>query len=174
MKQHFLLLCKNRHCVHRCNLTIIFKGIMLWILSEGAYIAGGFCRILLLWLAERCKLVRNGEPQPEISDLLSTTVMSKLLQLPVASVAVDQEKQVCLGAGGTGTSRVPLRVELISGKVLHLFVKFPTSALAERAFLSLFQVYDNEIRFYAKLHKDFCAALGKPNWRVGPEVYHAK
>lgn len=147
---------------------------MLWFLSEGTYIASGFCRILLLWLGEKCKLVLNGERQLEVSDLLSTTAMSKLLQLPVASIVINKEKKVGLGAGGTGTSRVPLRVELLSGKVLHLFVKFPTSSLAERAFLSLFQVYDNEIRFYANLHKDFCTALGKPNWRVGPEVFHVK
>lgn len=119
-------------------------------------------------------MIRNGEPQITIAELLDAPTLSRLIQLPVESVRIDEEQGVSRGAGGTGTSRAPLHVKLRNGEDLHLFAKTPTLSIVERAFFTVFQVYDNEVKFYAKHFKQLNAALRKDNWDIGPQVYHCK
>lgn len=142
-------------------------------IQEYAYISLGFSRVFLIWLLEYLNLISNGEAQITIDDLLKPDILSKLIKQPVESVCIDSSG-VSRGAGGTGTTRAPLLVTLLNGQVLHLFAKTPTKALAERAFFTLFRVYENEVTFYSKYFNQMNALLKRDNWDIGPRVHYCK
>lgn len=143
-------------------------------LEEYAYISYGFSRVFLIWMLEYLRIISNGERQVSIDDLVNPEILSKLIKEDVESVTIDDGSGVSRGAGGTGTSRAPLWVKLRNGQEMHLFAKTPTKSLAERAFFTVFGVYDNEVNFYAKYFTKMNLILRKEDWDIGPRVFCSK
>lgn len=143
---------------------------MSWKLQELWYLSSGIVGTLFAIFFDSIV----GRKQLTIKDILDTKIISDLIDEEV--INVEQKVENSFGAGGTGTSRFKLDAFLKSGQKLALFVKLPTESLFERVFLTLFQVYDNEFNFYAKVRSllpDMQARVtDKFLWC--PKVHHAK
>lgn len=169
----------------------------MWVVREGVYLGASITAVLVRWLGEalrrrllhlidrlgelggRKSPARRQSPQEPVrraEELLDPAVMSRCLGLPVKSVTITAREAISMGAGGTGTSRTALTATLASDEVLHLFVKLPTSSIAERAFMTVFQVYDNELLFYGRYINDLLSRTrcAGSRWTTAPQVFHCK
>jgi hypothetical protein len=118
-------------------------------------------------------VISNGKRQITVDDLLNPEKLSLLIKEEVESVNIESQG-VSRGAGGTGTSRLPLILKLRNGQETHIFVKTPTRSLAERAFFTVFGIYENEVKFYSKYFNQMNAVLRKDKWDIGPRVLCSK
>ena len=120
-----------------------------WRLREGLYLA----RICVYrWtniVSDRYVLRRSF---PERVDDLNKDWFTKVLGKRVRTIERNRKKENLpldkVGAGGAGTSRCWIRIEFEDGSSEHLFIKLPATTMLERLFLTVFGVYENEIRFY--------------------------
>lgn len=142
---------------------------MSWVVSDGLYLVSGFMYYLCGIAIDSLPFT---EPQITCTDLLSPQVLSKLTHLDIEEVSLNHEDKISKGAGGTGTCRQSIIAKLKNGQTLYLFIKTPTTSILERAFMTLFKVYENELNFYSSLHKEF-SQLDK-DWMFCPEVYYVK
>lgn len=142
---------------------------MWWKIKEGLYLTNGILSILLGMALDT---INPFVPRITLDQLYDAKTMSKYIQLDVESVEDNSGNKVGAGAGGTGTSRRALIVRLKTGQVLYMFVKVPTSSFMERAFMTLFQVYNNEIHFYEHVSK--LTYEDNQDWQISPKVYYAK
>lgn len=143
-------------------------------LGDLYFLVGGFLKFLfysgLEWLQS------SKYHQYTIMDLHNPETLSVLISKHVVDVnghtssrfdfTVDESD---LGAGGTGTERSSLVATLEDGTKLHLFVKFPARKFAERVFLTMFKVYQNEVTFYDKMD---CLPVGVS--QLFPKSYCSK
>lgn len=109
--------------------------------------------------------------QPSLDQLYQPKLLSSYIKQEVESVEVNRE-ELSAGAGGTGTARNAIIVTLKNSTKLHLFIKTPTASFAERVFLGIFKVYDNEMNFYDHV----CQQMIDPtaSWQICPKIYHAR
>lgn len=77
-----------------------------------------------------------------------------------------------VGAGGLGTERVMLKLQLADSKAaMHIFAKLPAITFFEAVFMKLFCVYKNELQFYQLLQKIEFVDKFRPG--LFPVVHHA-
>eukprot|EP01065_Artemidia_motanka_P006415 TRINITY_DN13157_c0_g2_i1.p1 TRINITY_DN13157_c0_g2~~TRINITY_DN13157_c0_g2_i1.p1 ORF type:complete len:411 (+),score=93.43 TRINITY_DN13157_c0_g2_i1:85-1317(+) len=125
--------------------------MVLWKIRELLRFSFDLLVVLLGMLRDR---VVHGS-MPRCIEDLSPALLSSFMGKDVVKVhrRSDREKHMTgdvtdLGAGGTGTCRAWLEVEYRGGGSDHVFVKMPATTLSERLFLTVFNVYQNELNFY--------------------------
>jgi hypothetical protein len=144
---------------------------MVWIIQDSLYLASGFVKLYTIFILDYLNIIKNGERQVEISELLNPDFLSQFIGKKVRFVQIDRGASVGAGAGGNGTDRAPLIVRLDNDEELHLFVKIPTHQIIERIFLTLFKVYDNELKFYTNHVRHLNRDLSVDSWDVSPKLY---
>ena len=144
----------------------------LWKLEEIFFLITNVSKCLLLTYME--DLFFPSSRQVLSADLHNPKKLSELIKKDVVSV-VDREEKISLGAGGTGTTRFALTANLRDGTTEHLFCKVPSLSVFERLLLTVFKVYENEIRFYDRIRKlmpDLADKSAQFPWC--PKVHYAK
>lgn len=142
---------------------------MLWKVREGLFLTNGILCTIMGMLIDS---INPFSPRIDLDQLYDAKIMSKYIQLDVIKVEDNSGYKVGAGAGGTGTCRRALIVHLKGGEVLYLFVKVPTTSFMERAFMTVFQVYNNEMHFYE--HVSALTNDPHDSWQICPKVYFAK
>ena len=146
----------------------------LWKLRELYYLSSSLIATFALFCIEDF-VPGFRKKQLTFRDLTNAKTLSSLINKDVVSVT-SREEQISLGAGGTGTDRFAIVATLRNGAKINLFCKVPATAWFERVFLTIFQVYQNEINFYENVRsllpdkKENSAE--EDRWC--PEVYYAK
>ena len=149
--------------------------IMFWLIYDYCYLNFRFAGVLGSWFFNDV-ILRREQKQVWIEELLNPTIMGQYINEEVAAVEHDK-LGVSKGAGGLGTDRAALNILLKNGRTIHAFVKTPTKSFFINAFFTVFQIYDNEMRFYVNHLKHLKECLDKPNdekWSVGPILYHGR
>lgn len=140
---------------------------MLWKVQETVYLTKGMVVSLVGILLDACNPFST---IPVMEDIYNPGKLSKLINLEVESISENVGNEVVAGAGGTGTRRSALVVKLKNNQVLYLFVKTPTASIFERAFLTAFNVYQNEINFYSNVSNKLMDDAD--GWQISPKTYH--
>ena len=121
--------------------------MLLTYAREGAWITWAVLKVVALRIWDRfLRLFVGGIPLHAAQLEHAATLNALLGRSDVFAVAADDEKrrksdEAALGAGGSGTSRAWLTVDLNPGGLLRLFCKLPAATAFESIFLEVFGVY---------------------------------